>query len=255
MDKDGQPLDMSSFGPVYIKYMSAGSQASTQGDAILNGYQGSFRGVYFHPQLADGEFRQYAVLPLFLFDSRGIAPSRDELVARPPADESTRDATRKSAANDSASSRSCWTKERVESLLSPLHATLAQLEATIEVLAVDDLSASVFPLLIHTMIPCCCAIWSPGRHHMHLCSRALMRPWQRMSVHTSTCRCTDIHQVCLNFSGPDVLKFGIANTLQGAGINDVVFHPEKLYTQASEQKDGLGQTSGHSVIEYHGPDR
>jgi hypothetical protein len=68
MDRDGVPLDMDGFGPVYIKYNSgATSTGSSAGDAMLNGYGGSFRGVYFSPSLPDGEFRQYAVLPLSLF--------------------------------------------------------------------------------------------------------------------------------------------------------------------------------------------
>ena len=89
MDKDGQPLDMSDFGPVYIKYTSAGGEISDQGDAMLNGYGGSYRGVYFNPVLADGEFRQYAVLPLFLFDSRnspaGTAPAASTAAPAQPA--------------------------------------------------------------------------------------------------------------------------------------------------------------------------
>ena len=69
MDRDGVPLDMAGFGSVYIKYNSAGGSTggSTPGDAGLNGYAGAFRGVYFGPALPDGEFRQYAVLPLALF--------------------------------------------------------------------------------------------------------------------------------------------------------------------------------------------
>lgn len=70
MDRDGVPLDMDGFGPVYIKYNSGTtSTGSSAGDAMLNGYGGSFRGVYFNPSLPDGEFRQYAVLPLSLFPS------------------------------------------------------------------------------------------------------------------------------------------------------------------------------------------
>mmetsp|Transcript_43763 Transcript_43763/g.102989 ORF Transcript_43763/g.102989 Transcript_43763/m.102989 type:complete len:314 (+) Transcript_43763:89-1030(+) len=67
MDEEGVPIDMSNFGAVYIKYMSQGGQVFEPGDANLNGYDGSYRGVYFNPVLADGEFRQYAVLPLDLF--------------------------------------------------------------------------------------------------------------------------------------------------------------------------------------------
>ena len=38
------------------------------GTASLTGYGGGFRGVYFTPDLNDGEFRQFAVLPITLFD-------------------------------------------------------------------------------------------------------------------------------------------------------------------------------------------
>jgi len=67
MDKEGVPLDMSTFGSVYIKYMSAGGTEFNPGDAMLNGYDGTYRGIYFTPCLPDGEFRQYAVFPLTLF--------------------------------------------------------------------------------------------------------------------------------------------------------------------------------------------
>mmetsp|Transcript_14077 Transcript_14077/g.19553 ORF Transcript_14077/g.19553 Transcript_14077/m.19553 type:complete len:219 (+) Transcript_14077:53-709(+) len=61
MDIDGVPRDMSDFGPVYIRYVS------TSGDAYLSGYDGNYRGAYFTPQLSDGEFRQYGVLPIGLW--------------------------------------------------------------------------------------------------------------------------------------------------------------------------------------------
>jgi hypothetical protein len=82
MDREGVPLDMASFGPVYIKYNSGSgsSGGSAPGDAMLNGYAGAFRGVYFGPSLPDGEFRQYAVLPLALF-----APSAASPPTAPPA--------------------------------------------------------------------------------------------------------------------------------------------------------------------------
>ena len=71
MDKEGEPLDMSTFGPVYIKYNSlpppAGGITDPPGTARLSGYNGDFRGVYVNANLADGVFRQYAVLPLDLF--------------------------------------------------------------------------------------------------------------------------------------------------------------------------------------------
>ena len=81
MDRDGVPLDMAGFGPVYIKYNSGSS--SNAGDAMLNGYGGSFRGVYFSPALPDGEFRQYAVLPLSLFPAKS-APAANVQAALSP---------------------------------------------------------------------------------------------------------------------------------------------------------------------------
>ncbi|KAJ1472810.1 hypothetical protein T484DRAFT_1574581, partial [Baffinella frigidus] len=57
MDKEGVPIDMSIFGAVYIKYSSTGAEVP------YAWYDGAFRGVYFNPQLPDGEFRQYAVTP------------------------------------------------------------------------------------------------------------------------------------------------------------------------------------------------
>ena len=69
MDKDGVPLDMSDFGGVYIKYSSLPLGQDPGGCAMLSGYTGEFRGVYFNPSLADGQFRQFAVLPLDLFAS------------------------------------------------------------------------------------------------------------------------------------------------------------------------------------------
>ena len=69
MDKDGVPLDMSDFGSVYIKYSSLPLGQDPGGCAMLSGYTGEFRGVYFNPSLADGQFRQFAVLPLDLFAS------------------------------------------------------------------------------------------------------------------------------------------------------------------------------------------
>ena len=38
--------------------------------------------------------------------------------------------------------------------------------------------------------------------------------------------------VCLDFKGPDVLKFGITNALQQGGVTKVVFHPETLQDRA-----------------------
>jgi Domain of unknown function (DUF1824) len=78
MDVDGVPLEIN--GGVYIKYNSGGvytfedirkSGAGFEalwkpGDAMLEPYEGTYRGVYFQVELADGEFRQYLV-PLDTF--------------------------------------------------------------------------------------------------------------------------------------------------------------------------------------------
>ncbi len=80
-DKDGVQLQLD--GGVYIKYNSGGVYSFTDirksglgfdalwkpGDALLEPYEGSYRGVYFQVELADGEFRQYQVpLNTFLFE-------------------------------------------------------------------------------------------------------------------------------------------------------------------------------------------
>jgi Domain of unknown function (DUF1824) len=79
MDKDGVPLDLS--GGVYIKYNSGGVYTFADirksgmgfdalwkpGDALLEPYDGTYRGVYFQVELQDGVFRQYLV-PLDLFE-------------------------------------------------------------------------------------------------------------------------------------------------------------------------------------------
>ena len=75
MDKDGVPLDMSTFGHVYIKYNSLPTERDGAGTANLAGYGGDFRGVYLNVDLQDGQFRQYAVLPLNLFGSEEAIPS------------------------------------------------------------------------------------------------------------------------------------------------------------------------------------
>lgn len=73
MDEDGVPLDLS--GSVYIKYNSGGVYTFEDirksgmgfdalwkpGDAMLEPYDGIYRGVYFQVELQDGEFRQYLV--------------------------------------------------------------------------------------------------------------------------------------------------------------------------------------------------
>lgn len=77
-DKDGVPLEIE--GGVYIKYNSGGVYSFADirasgmgfdalwkpGDALLEPYDGTYRGVYFQVELADGEFRQYLV-PLDTF--------------------------------------------------------------------------------------------------------------------------------------------------------------------------------------------
>jgi Domain of unknown function (DUF1824) len=80
MDKDGIPLNLD--GGVYIKYNSGGVYTFEDirksgmgfdalwkpGDALLETYDGNYRGVYFQVELADEVFRQYLV-PLDLFDA------------------------------------------------------------------------------------------------------------------------------------------------------------------------------------------
>jgi hypothetical protein len=79
MDKDGVPLEIE--GGVYIKYNTGGSLTFADirksgigfdaiwkpGDAMLELYDGTYRGVYFQVELSDGEFRQF-LLPLDTFD-------------------------------------------------------------------------------------------------------------------------------------------------------------------------------------------
>ena len=74
MDKDGVPLEFNNVG-VYIKYNSGGvftfadirksglgfDSLWKPGDAMLEEYDGSYRGVYFQVQLQDGVFRQFLV--------------------------------------------------------------------------------------------------------------------------------------------------------------------------------------------------
>jgi Domain of unknown function (DUF1824) len=78
MDKDGAPIEIES--AVYIKYNTGGVLTFADirktgmgfdalwrpGDALLEPYDGRFRGVYFQVELKDNEFRQYLV-PLDLF--------------------------------------------------------------------------------------------------------------------------------------------------------------------------------------------
>ena len=97
MDRDGVPLDMSEFGSVYIKYNShASSAGDPPGTATLSGYNGDFRGVYFNPDLQDGNFRQFAVLPLDLF---GELPGAATVGAVSPAASATSAASAASASS------------------------------------------------------------------------------------------------------------------------------------------------------------
>jgi hypothetical protein len=75
MDKDGVALELD--GGVYIKYNSGGVYSFSAirksglgfdalwkpGDALLEPYDGTYRGVYFQVELSDEEFRQYLVPP------------------------------------------------------------------------------------------------------------------------------------------------------------------------------------------------
>mmetsp|Transcript_18639 Transcript_18639/g.46139 ORF Transcript_18639/g.46139 Transcript_18639/m.46139 type:complete len:146 (+) Transcript_18639:364-801(+) len=77
-DKDGVPIEIED--GVYIKYNSGGVYSFADirksgmgfdalwkpGDAMLEHYDGDYRGVYFQVELSDGEFRQYLV-PLDTF--------------------------------------------------------------------------------------------------------------------------------------------------------------------------------------------
>ena len=79
MDKDGVPIDLD--GAVYIKYNSGGVYTFADirksglgfdalwkpGDALLEPYDGTYRGVYFQVELTDQVFRQF-LLPLDVFD-------------------------------------------------------------------------------------------------------------------------------------------------------------------------------------------
>lgn len=80
MDQDGVPLQID--GAVYIKYSSGGVYTFSDirksqkgfdalwkpGDAMLELYDGNFRGVYFQVELDDGVFRQYLV-PCDVFEN------------------------------------------------------------------------------------------------------------------------------------------------------------------------------------------
>mmetsp|Transcript_29791 Transcript_29791/g.64503 ORF Transcript_29791/g.64503 Transcript_29791/m.64503 type:complete len:295 (+) Transcript_29791:195-1079(+) len=81
MDVDGVPIPPEDLGCVYVKFSTGGAMTFKQmrdskqgfdalwrpGDALLEPYDGAFRGVYLNVELSDGEFRQFGVLPTDLF--------------------------------------------------------------------------------------------------------------------------------------------------------------------------------------------
>ena len=81
MDVDGVPIPVEELGSVYVKYSTGGAMTFSEmrksgrgfdalwrpGDALLETYDGDFRGVYVNVELNDGEFRQFGVLPTDLF--------------------------------------------------------------------------------------------------------------------------------------------------------------------------------------------
>jgi len=81
MDVDGVPIPVEELGSVYVKYSTGGAMTFSEmrksgrgfdalwrpGDALLETYDGDFRGVYLNVELSDGIFRQFGVLPTDLF--------------------------------------------------------------------------------------------------------------------------------------------------------------------------------------------
>ena len=81
MDVDGVPIPVEQLGSVYVKYSTGGAMTFSDmrksgkgfdalwrpGDALLETYDGDFRGVYLNVELIDGVFRQFGVLPTDLF--------------------------------------------------------------------------------------------------------------------------------------------------------------------------------------------
>lgn len=81
MDVDGVPIPPEELGSVYVKYSTGGAMKFSEmrrsgrgfdalwrpGDALLETYDGDFRGVYLNVELGDGVFRQFGVLPTDLF--------------------------------------------------------------------------------------------------------------------------------------------------------------------------------------------
>jgi len=81
MDVDGVPIAPEELGSVYVKFSTGGAMTFSEmrksglgfdalwrpGDALLEPYDGDFRGVYLNFELADGVFSQFGVLPTDLF--------------------------------------------------------------------------------------------------------------------------------------------------------------------------------------------
>lgn len=81
MDVDGVPIPIEDLGSVYVKYSTGGATTFSEirrsgrgfdalwrpGDALLETYDGDFRGIYLNVELGDGVFRQFGVLPTDLF--------------------------------------------------------------------------------------------------------------------------------------------------------------------------------------------
>ena len=130
MDKDGVPLDMSTFGHVYIKYNSLPTERDGAGTANLAGYGGDFRGVYLNVDLQDGQFRQYAVLPLNLFGSEEAIPSPAVPPPSPPP-----------LASEPAGAP--LSTEAVRETLTPLLTALSELGVSTEVESVDAVAGEV----------------------------------------------------------------------------------------------------------------
>jgi hypothetical protein len=92
----------------------------------IHTYIHTYRGVYFAPSLPDGEFRQYAVLPLSLFsvgDSSKPASAQSGLTA--PATRAT------GAESESESGRGKGANMDFSKLLEPLKGTLDALGAKV----------------------------------------------------------------------------------------------------------------------------
>ena len=80
------PVPVEDFGSVYVKYSTGGAMTYAEmrrsgrgfdalwrpGDALLETYDGEYRGVYLNVELNDGAFRQYGLLPTDLFNEEGV---------------------------------------------------------------------------------------------------------------------------------------------------------------------------------------